>query len=278
MASRGLIPCVIVLVGLCGCAAWPAAPAARRTPNQIIPVDTPGQAVDAADYYLVIQVRLGIVELPAGTVSNSEDIWSYTDEEAIVANRSAGLGRNGLRAGIATAGAWPDVERILKDMAGRQISYRLIAALPGEPVQVVLKQCDEEQHIFTFHADRTLSGSVYPPGDDLLTLSCSINQDDPTVVHMAAVPQIRASASHAGVVTNPTGPALAPVKGLHSFEDLRLGASVPVKGMLVVGPGERSADSYSLGHHFLTTVREGVRYETVLVMIPEVFAAPRRPL
>jgi hypothetical protein len=269
-----------LLAGLCGCADWPRAAAPRplgQLSRPIMPLDRPGQSVNEADYYLVVQIRLGVVELPAGTISNSEEIWSYLDEEAIAANRWAGLDRNGLRAGVGRPDVWPDLERILKQMAGREVDYRTLATIPGQPATIVLKDQQGEQQIFTFYTDRTLSGSIYPPGDNILTLSCSLNPDDPTLIHVAVVPQIRGTAARVGVLGNPTGPALAPVKDIYSFEPLAFRAPVPAKGLLVVGPGQRCQDPYSLGHQFLTLQREGVRYETVLVMIPEVFAAPRRP-
>jgi hypothetical protein len=268
-----------LLASLCGCTGLDSKPSAPSGPaaRLIHVADRPDQPVNDRDYLLFVQIRLGVIELPAGTISNSEDIWSYLDEEAVDANRSAGLGRNGLRAGVGRPDVWPDLERILKRMAGREVSYRTIAMLPGEAGPLVLKPNQDEQSIFTFRADRTLSGSLFPPGDDLLTLSCSLDQDDPGTIHIMALPQIRTTATHVGVLDNPTGPALAPVRDLYSFDELAFRCVVAGKGILVVGPGQRSADSYSLGRQFLTIERDGVRYEMLLVMIPEVLATPRKP-
>ena len=280
MANHRRILLIALLAGLSGCTGWPGAPApppAAAKSRPFMPVDAAGD-IAQGEYLMVVQIRLAIIELPAGTISNSEEIWSYLDEEAVAAGRSGDLGRNGLRAAVGSMDVLPDLERILKQMAGREISYRTVATVPAEPAPIVLKERQGEQHIFTFNVDRTLSGSMYPPGDDVLTLSCSVNRDDPSTIHVSAVPQIRSTAAKMGVVENPTGPALTPIKDIYSFSDLALRAPVPNKGLLVIGPGQRSQDPYSLGHHFLTDSRQGVRYETVVVMIPELFAAPRRQL
>ncbi len=45
--------------------------------------------------------------------------------------------------------------------------------------------------VFLYHEDQTLSGSDYPPGDNLLSFTGTLNEDDPSTVLLTGMPQIR---------------------------------------------------------------------------------------
>ena len=51
---------------------------------------------------------------------------------------------------------------------------------------------------------------------------------------------------------------------------------MPAKGFLVIGPGANARNPTSVGYHFLVKKRQGMEFETLLVLVPEVFAAPLR--
>ena len=55
----------------------------------------------------------------------------------------------------------------LNRMTGREVKETATMALPSQPFQIMLKQVQPIQTIFTFYRDRTLSGLDYPPGDNL---------------------------------------------------------------------------------------------------------------
>jgi len=258
-----------------GCSVEPPVQTAPPPESPLTPVALAADSPPVKPTQMVVaRVRVGVVEVPAGLASGSEEIWSYLEEEVIEAARSAGLDRNGLRAGVGKEGIWPDLERNIKQMTGREVSYATLTSFIGEPMAILLSTSDQERTIFIFHPDRTLSGSSYPPGDNLLAISCSINQDQPDVVHISVVPQIKAAQQKPEMVINPTGPALLSSRELISFDALNFRASVPVRGFMVVGPGSLARDPMSLGHHFLSVRRKGVTYERLIILIPELFTVP----
>ena len=237
------------------------------------PAGAAGKKGDGA-YLLYLQLRLISIKVPVGKASGSEDLWSYLDEEGLGATSSTCLGRNGLRVGVGRRQSWPDLAAILKRLTGRAIRTTTMSALPGENVHVVLKEFRPSQTIFFFHPDRTLSGADHPPGDNVLTLTCTVGGDDPSRILMTAVPQVRSSKRRTKIVKSPAGVMMVDKPTWSSFRPLMFQVSVPSKDFLVVGPSAESRRASSVGHHFLVEKKEGMEVETLLVIIPEVLAKP----
>jgi len=234
----------------------------------------PNAAGKARRYRLIVTVRLTTVEVPVGTASGSEEIWSYLDEEPVRTVGSGSLGRNGLRVGLGRTGSWPDLARVLKRMTGRSPRQQLVAATPGDPLPVVLKERQDVGTIFTFHDDRTLTGRDYPPGDYVLAMACTLNEDDLSRILITAVPQVRTTRRQPGFEMGVKGPAMTLRAEVFNFTPLTFQLEVPAKGFLVVGPGANARNPSSVGHHFLVRKKEGMEFETLLVLHPEVLAAP----
>ena len=224
-------------------------------------------------FVLFVQMRMATVELPLGTVSGSEDIWSYLDEEAVRAVRSATMARNGMRVGLGRADAWEDVARILKKLTGREITHTFVRRLPNRPLPIVLKTDMPAQTIFVSHEDLTLSGADYPPGENLLTLTFGVDDDDPTTVLLAGVPQVRTLRRRTRFVKGPGGPRMVEKRTFFTFDEMAFRVAVQKGRFLVVGPNAASRRPSSVGHHFLIRRKEGVEFETMLVMFPQVVAA-----
>jgi len=274
---------------LSGCPAEPgkiggAGGSARK--DGALPVMPKGPGSGSADggskkpkrLQIVVTLKLTTIEVPVGTASGSEDIWSYLDEEPVKAVHSASLGRNGFRVGLGRAGSWPDLVKILKRMTGRSPSQSLVATAPGVPLPIVLKEKQTTQTIFTFHADRTLSGRDYPPGDYLLAMVCTLDQDDLSKVLLTAMPQVRSARSRKTFALGKAGPEIVVRSQVFDFSPLAFRLLIPAKGFVVIGPGANSRNPTSVGHHFLVRKKEGMEFEALLVLTPEVFATPvRRP-
>ncbi len=216
------------------------------------------------------RIRIAFVELPAGMASNSEDIWSYLDEEPIQAARSASFGRNGFRIGRGSAESLPQLMQALRRLTGREVSYKTIVALPGSPTAITVRQGQPGATLFLVNPDRTISGADYPPGDSLLRLEGSINPENMSAVLLTGLPQIRSAVAGMRVVQAADGPKLEAQKELFSFEQLRFQLFVPNEGFLVIGPGVMAHQPTSLGHYFFIAEREGIAFEMVLIVIPEV--------
>ena len=237
---------------------------------------TAGTAAKPNQFKLVIRIRMATIEVPVGTASGSEEIWSYLDEEPISTVRSVSLGRNGIRVGLGRQDAWPDLAAVFKRMTGRAPGQSVIAAMPNDPLQITLQQHRDEATIFTFRDDRTLRGQDYPVGDYLLTIACTLDEDDLSKVMMTALPQVRSSARTTRFEISPLGPQMVTQPELFSLSDLTFQLMIPPKGFLLIGPGANARNPSTAGHHFLTHTREGVEFETLLMLMPEVLATPIR--
>jgi hypothetical protein len=227
-------------------------------------------------YRMVITMRLTTIEVPIGTASGSEEIWSYLDEEPVKAVRAVNLGRNGLRVGLGRKDGLGDLQRIFKRMTGQSPMQSMVATIPGDPLPIVMKEHQGEQTIFTYHNDRTLSGKDYPPGDYVLAVACTLDEDDPSKVLITATPQVRSTRRETHFIMDGGVPQMITESETLPFSEMTFQVMVPAKGFLVIGPGANSRNPTSVGYHFLVRKKEGVEFESMLVMIPEVLAAPMR--
>ncbi|MCD4699359.1 MAG: hypothetical protein K8R91_02155, partial [Phycisphaerae bacterium] len=145
------------------------------------------------DFLLVVRINLITVQLPVGSVSNSEQLWSYLDEEPVGARVGSALSSNGIRVGLGRKDAWKDVSGILQQLTGEPLSRATHFANPGSPMPIVFKPKQKAQTIFTYRQDESLFGRDYPAGDNVLMTMATINYDDPSAVYITAAPAIRSS-------------------------------------------------------------------------------------
>jgi len=218
----------------------------------------------------LVRLRLINIQVPVGTASDSEELWSYLNEEPVNLSRSVSLGGNGLRIGLAPRRAWPDLAKILRRMTGRKTDESFLWALPGKPLSIVLKQGQPIQTMFTYYKDRTLSMADYPPGDNVLAVLCAINPDDRDQIVVTAQPQIRATrrvpayTKKGGAVTFTMNTVYFPFRPMTVHLRIRSG------DLIVIGPAPAALWADSVGHHFLITDKKGMPFETVLILIPKV--------
>lgn len=228
------------------------------------------------EFIFLVRLQLIAMELPLGSTTDSSELWSYLNEEPVGARVGSTLGINGVRIGLGREADWPEIRAILSRLTARPLRRWTLAQPPGEPLSIPLKQNQDVQTVFLKAADRTLTGYDYPPGDDVVTIVPTINYDDPTATHVTGALAVRSARRRPQYVETPTGyvlssePVRCPLPGM----DFRL--IVPPDQFVVIGPGAAARDEDSPGGAFLTIRREGVRFETVLVILPEVFAEPVR--
>ncbi len=230
---------------------------------------------DPTTHMLLVRIKSVQIEMPVGTASESEEIWSYLDEEPVGAVRGAALGRNGLRVGTGHQDSWPDLAKVLKQMTGRSFRHGVKLRKPAIPAVFELNERDRVATIFTSHANRSLSGADYPAGRDLLSILCTIDEDEPSTVLVTASLQIE-SARRRPKFSAPSGGVMLKVQPtIYNFPELTFQLSVPTKDFLVIGPSAGARRSTSIGHHFLVLERAGAKFERVIVLTPEVVTAPR---
>lgn len=253
-----------------------------RPPNQFsdvserAPMPNPFAAPNDAtvSYMPMIKVRLIMIKVPVGTASDSEELWSCLNEEAVDLSRSGDLGANGFRIGLAPREGWGELSGLLKRMTGRRHVEHLLRSVPGNPLHITIKQHQPIQTVFLFHHDRTLSGSDYPPGDNLLTIVCTFDEDDPNRVIVAGCPQIRSTRRTSYIVRRRGKVTRAFRRVLFPFLPLAFRLTIQSGDLIVIGPGPGALRPSSVGHHFLVDNNGGIEFETVLVLIPEIEFAP----
>lgn len=276
-------PTLILLLAataLAGCT-WPKGPGASQTQPALAPgnplAKPPAEALNNKDLMLVVRMEIASIEVPVGTASATEDLWAYLDEEAVRTFGQADLGLNGLRVGVGKANTWADVARILRRMTGRTFGQASTYAIPGDPMHSVLKRNEGPHTIFVFYERRLLTGADYPAGEYVLSTSCTIDDDDPSSLLLTALPQIRSAKESLAVVREGEGIALRPKPFLYSFNALTFQARLKSQDFVVIGPTLAAQRADSAGHSFLFKQREGVDFETVLVLRPTVEAVRRAP-
>ncbi|KKK49890.1 hypothetical protein LCGC14_3130500, partial [marine sediment metagenome] len=225
-------------------------------------------------YDLIIRIGLTAIEIPVGTVSASEELWSYLNEEAVRQVRSPALGFNGLRMGRGDLKNWPDVAKVLSRMTGRRLQEASIITMPGNPTPITLATGMPVQTIFVYRADRTFEGMDYPPGDNVLNVTCTYDQDDPTTILITAVPQVHSARRRPKFVKAGSDFMMVNRPVIYSIPDATFQVHMPKGSFLVIGPGAESQRPSSVGNKFFVKQREGVEFETVIVLRPDIFATP----
>jgi hypothetical protein len=216
----------------------------------------------------IIRMNIIYIEVPAGQASGSEEIWSYLDEEPIGAKRLVSLGRNGIRVGLGRDKSMPDIIRVLKKMTGKALARRLMVGRSGSPHHISLKRDQGIQTIFSFRADRTLGGQDMPPGDNVLSTVCTVDEDDATRLILTGMPQVRSTKVKTRFRNEPDGVRIVNRPTMFGFEDLMFQMPMKPGEFLVIGPGAASRRPHSVGRHFFIEKKQGIDFEIVLVLTP----------
>jgi hypothetical protein len=273
MIRFGILPALLAAATLAGC------PGSQGNPHA--PSGNPGAPGSDANgpagpprYIPITSLRMVTIEVPVGLASGSEEIWSYVDEEPVAIGRSAILGRNGFRIGLGRASNWDDVVKIMRRLTGRAVQESHINGIPGSPQQIILKERQPIQTIFLSNADRTLSGADYPPGDNLVSLMCTLNEDDPNSLILTGLPQVRSTYRKPEIIKEETGLVIVDRPTMFPFTGLTFQITVPKDNFILVGPGAESRRPSSLGHCFLVHQKDGVEFETLIVITPRIIRQP----
>jgi hypothetical protein len=228
--------------------------------------------VDLKDKLVVIRCKVCVLELPINSASTSEELWNYLDQERVQCLSGASLPLNGMRVGIGRSGNWPEISGILNRLTGKQLKQISGIMVPNKGSPIVLKDNQPEQTIFLVNADQTLSGADYPPGKNLLTFLCTINQQDPGKIMLTAVPQISTAQRNMSFEQDNSIVEFRPE--YLTFSPLTFRSVLSDNDIVVVGPSSQALRDSSLGHHFLIGQKDGVDVEILLVLIPELIAQP----
>jgi hypothetical protein len=247
-------------------------PGAGQGPQTILP--RMPEDPESLPQIRAVRLRLYTLEVPVGTISATEEVWSYLDEQALGARKNLTLGLNGLRVGLGRGEDWPDVAQAISRLTGRKLAESQSRLLPGRTAHLRLKKDAAPRTIFLFREDRTLTGKDVPFGDYVMTFTCGVNPHKTDEVLLTGLPQLRTVIDvpkpyrQDGVIGWERGPRF------DSFAPTLFQLSVPEGGFILMGPGSQSRRASSLGRHLMVKHRQGMPFETILVVVPELFSAP----
>lgn len=230
----------------------------------------PGQG-----FIFEIVLKTAVVEVPAGTISASEDIWSYVDEEPISGRASGLLGRNGIRAGIGADENWPRVATVLNHLAGRPFKHTISTLYSGDKTSLLANVYDQPQTIFMFRDNLTLTGADYPAGEYSLNIAAWLDQDDPGRLILAICPRVISSKREPQFIQGPNGLEMVTRPAEFILDQVSFHLAMKAGEFLIIGPGWQAAKPDSLGRAFFTRKTNDIRMETVYIIVPEI---KRRPL
>ncbi len=269
---------IAVLSALGGCKTPEESPFPRGEPPTLEGVTlepfTDAHKQNPRDFVLVIRTNLITVQVPVGSVSDSEDLWSYLDEEPAGAHVGSALTGNGVRVGLGRKGAWKNVTAILQSLTGQPLVQTSVLSSPGRPMPIVFKSSNKSQTIFTYRRDASLVGRDYPAGDNVLVTTATINYDDPSAVHITAAAAIRSNRRRKGYIKRSGKYALVSEPIYYGLDGMDFRLKVPRGDFILIGPAAEARRRSSPGYHFLIHQRKALQFETVVIIVPEVFATP----
>ena len=250
----------------------PATNAARLNSRHMWPVSEHTPTAGAMYRYIVC-LKIIPVTVPAGSVSRSERLWRYLDEEVVDVELLAALNRNGFRVGCGKQVDWHAVGGLLREMTGQALRQSEHWTRPGDGVPLVLNAGMPTQHIFAFNGRGELRGRDYPAGDNVLMITCRVNTDNPADVVIQAAPVVRVPQDVPRIVRTEMGMAFSHKPIMVPIDPLQFTVRVPEGHYLVIGPGAAARRSTSPGHRLLTKQTDGLRQEMLLVLVPQVYVA-----
>jgi hypothetical protein len=244
-----------------------ADPPEARTLRELDP--PPAIAVDKRLMYMV-HLQMTIIEVPANVASGGEALWSHFNEEPLL-RKAASMSLNGMRIGLASADDWETIKKQLESMSGLEKKTLALQTYSAIPNQITLKPCCPTQTIFTYFTNRSLRGEDYPPGDNILSISCSVNPNDRQTIHFSALPQIRSTKRKGHIVKNHGQPKIVYKAKYFPFDPLLFQAKIRSGDFLLIGPGREARRPSSVGKHFFTVRKKGMPYETMLLIRPRIY-------
>ncbi len=246
-----------------------------RTLRQLDP--PPALAADKRLMYMV-HLQMTVIEMPANVASGGEALWSHFNEEPLL-SKAAAMSLNGMRIGLASADDWATIKKQLESMTGMEQKTLALQSYSSMPNPITLKPRCPTQTIFTYFANGNLRGEDYPPGDNILTISSSVNPNDRESIHFSALPQIRSTKKEASIVKTHGRPQMVYKPKYFPFEPLLFQTKIRSGDFLLIGPGREARRPSSVGNRFLTIRKKGMPYETMLLIRPRIYRieVPTRP-
>lgn len=233
----------------------------------------PGTRQPTGQAVTMVHLYAAAIELPLGASTGSEKIWSRLDCKSFDPACLERMNLNGIRVGICRKADWPELANVLNQFEGRMLKSNITAALPGKPMSVIIGRHKTPRTIFLFRQDQTLAGKDYLPGDKLLQIKCSIRNRKRTDLMVSVIPQIQLLKEKMTYVRDANRYSVRSKRTIHSFYSLAWNVPISSKDFIIIGPASAANRSLSAGRHFFFHESKGLKYETLLILMPDVIHA-----
>jgi hypothetical protein len=270
---------IIAMPLLAGCSAPgtgrpPQAGAASGTAT--VSMSQAGRMDDSRDapspMHLVFQVDVYRVSVPAGTFSTNEEFWKRIDEQLVDVGTYDLLFKNGIRVGEAPLSEIHHFRNYIDNAIPAQ--KLTVTATEVRNIEVVMKADLPEQTIFYFDGSNELKGQSYDRCDNFITVSFQPTPRKPGYLRLTLCPMVRSRKTVLQVSPTNESREYAFVHPERLY-DLNLCADIPRDSFLVVTTSANARLSTSIGRAFFTTDGAADRMETVLLILPRPYVAPR---
>ena len=240
---------------------------ARETPPIVRPRQVRNNRKPPKPYGSVVNIRIGTIQMPSRSPEVVERLWNYLDEEP-VALRSKPLVLNGLRVGLGTPETWDDVQEVLKELTSKAVKIADLKSYFGHTSPLVVRRQRPQQTIFTYSETNRLTGHDYPAGDNILLLQPLINRYEKSSIILTVQPQIRTTKHYSSFAIRDGVRTLVDQPRIYTFDPITFSLVIPGNHFLVIGPGPMSKRTSSVGYNFMTTQKEGVLFDKLLILKP----------
>lgn len=222
--------------------------------------------------HLVVVLDIYHFTAPIGAISNNEEFWKHVDEDTLDVAVHDLLLKNGLRTGIAHDEDWTYFKGLLaKYPSIRQTRLR---SEPGKEgfLELPMRTDVPEQSIFGIDDHGVDWGRRFEDCDDVLTISYIAATHNPERTIVKVCPLVRGTRQSLSVSVLNNDEIKVDRKYPQHLYDLRMEASIPLNGFLIVAPSrDASILSTSLGSTFLVSDGAIEPIEHVLMMVPRAF-------
>ncbi|NLX12663.1 MAG: hypothetical protein GXY44_03285 [Phycisphaerales bacterium] len=298
MWRRGtLYPCVCaILGGVCwsllgligGCSEWSwDVPVGEAETASTIPNDTPKPlspvAVESSPSIVTEELSLSqepirlkisfhILRIWAkqGVFSQSNILWNYLDEEALTAEQSSHLRRNGLRVAKGRVELWPAIKELLDREMTATCSQEIVVAPPA-PLEIEASLEPRDQVLFVVRPDHRLKGGDFVSSTNLLRVEYAMALDDWRSLELEVMPEIRLPLFRRPRELTASGWVYHPLEHPGAvLRELAFRMKIAPGEFLLIGPSNQAHSGYYAGSLLLCDETEEGLSESIYVITPRV--------
>jgi hypothetical protein len=232
---------------------------------------TPDAEPTARPARLDVAVTVLRVQIPRAARTQVASLWNHVREDVLDGDSVLRLARNGLRIGVGRTEWWDSVKAPLDVVEGVRAQAHDPVGVPANyPLALELDDGPRSQTLFHVGADGILSGETWPYSRNVLRVSYMFNLERPECLRLSVVPEVRQRLPGWHWVREESGLIQAANYNGRAFAAAGFTVDLAPGDFLLIAPGE-NADLFGiLGGAFLSSERDGRRYDSYVFLRADV--------